>query len=283
MATEKPQLPPTTDPGQQEAINSIFEESNIDYSKSEVTKSEGGITTYRDPSSGKSFAVVDSSAGEEGKLKLNQLPFGRPAVLNENVEGTVKGGKSDTSDTVLSVNNNDVDYDLKDGDDKVVVTGFGNNTFEMGEGNDTVYGGTGDDTITGDIGRDKLYGGAGSDSIDGGNGSDLIEGGEGNDKLTGGEGFDTFVFNNEATGSDTITDFSKDDILKIADRNGDGKVTEGGDYDIASDQDGNAVIWLKDADGNEDGKIKLKGFSETDLKTATKTDDGTFSFFETDI
>ncbi|MEM1431225.1 MAG: calcium-binding protein [Pseudomonadota bacterium] len=52
-----------------------------------------------------------------------------------------------------------------------------------------------------------LDGGAGHDTIVGGSGDDVIRGGEGSDLLTGGAGADTFVFFENDTGVDVITDF----------------------------------------------------------------------------
>jgi Ca2+-binding RTX toxin-like protein len=92
---------------------------------------------------------------------------------------------------------------LTDGDDR--ITGF-----------EQVTGSAFDDTITGsNRGGETLVGGAGDD---------VIRGLRGDDTLTGGDGADTFVFQTNDVvsgrrdlGTDTITDFSSDDLLDFSD------------------------------------------------------------------
>ncbi|MEI9885438.1 MAG: calcium-binding protein [Rhizomicrobium sp.] len=74
---------------------------------------------------------------------------------------------------------------------------------------DADYAGTpADAVITGGSGIDVLYGFAGNDTLTGGGGNDILAGGRGNDTLCGGAGDDCFVFNNDGSGLDVITDFA---------------------------------------------------------------------------
>ena len=115
--------------------------------------------------------------------------------------------------------------------------------------------------------------------------SSQINGGRGNDLLIGGDGSDIFVIgdDNEPAGAyqgdDTVTDFSKDDMLKVSDRNGDGDFdTE--DYDIVREGD-DAVIKFKDSSGSDNGSVTLEGQGDAvdndQIKLDTEDDDGFFT------
>ncbi|WP_394497178.1 Ig-like domain-containing protein [Shewanella sp. ENK2] len=71
-----------------------------------------------------------------------------------------------------------------------------------------------DAILDGGAGDDVLIGGDGNEILIGGLGDDLLSGGLGDDVLTGGEGSNTFVWNANEIGTDTITDFdtSKDSL-----------------------------------------------------------------------
>ena len=108
---------------------------------------------------------------------------------------------------------------------------LGTNSADVINGNggyrDIILGGGGNDLINGgDIGVDNLYGGADNDQIVAGDGDDLLSGDAGTDLLTGGDGSDTFLFNLNLSGADTLTDFDKaNDILSftgVADTNANG-------------------------------------------------------------
>ena len=76
-------------------------------------------------------------------------------------------------------------------------------------------------SVNGEDGNDILWGGLFADTLNGGSGDDVINGNMGNDILTGRDGADTFEFMANA-GSDTITDFNKDeDELHFYFREGD--------------------------------------------------------------
>ena len=84
-----------------------------------------------------------------------------------------------------------------------------------GSGSDLIEGGDGPDVLRGGTGRDFLYGGNGGDKLYGGAGADWLAGGKGADHLAGGSGDDTFVFEEDESGLDTVTDFSAGDTLKL--------------------------------------------------------------------
>jgi VCBS repeat-containing protein len=79
-----------------------------------------------------------------------------------------------------------------------------------------------DDNLNGLGGDDTLLGLSGNDTLDGGEGNDTLDGGAGDDELNGGAGNDTYVFNRDLGGENTINDSDgDDDILEIADTAGD--------------------------------------------------------------
>lgn len=76
----------------------------------------------------------------------------------------------------------------------------------LGESSATL---SGDDILYGLGNVDWVFGGSGNDTIFGGSGDDKLYGGAGNDTLTGGGNHDTFFFRaSDASGVDTITDFT---------------------------------------------------------------------------
>jgi serralysin len=106
----------------------------------------------------------------------------------------------------------------------VVFGGRGNDTILGGDvAADEIHGGAGDDLIRAfttspeaATASDKLFGGRGNDVVIGGNAADTIEGGRGNDFLTGNDGADVFVFRNDQSGNDTVTDFDpSEDVTQL--------------------------------------------------------------------
>ncbi len=74
---------------------------------------------------------------------------------------------------------------------------------------DPDLGGTPENTVlTGGTANDILFGFDGNDTLNGGAGNDILDAGRGNDTLTGGIGDDHFVFRNNGSGLDVITDFT---------------------------------------------------------------------------
>ena len=91
----------------------------------------------------------------------------------------------------------------EDGNDNL----YGDNGYPSGYYNDDVLtGGNGDDYAYGGYGNDSLYGDSGNDTLDGGAGNDTLRGDSGNDNLTGGYGSDSFIFDGNASGSDTVNE-----------------------------------------------------------------------------
>jgi Ca2+-binding RTX toxin-like protein len=106
----------------------------------------------------------------------------------------------------------------------VVFGGRGNDTILGGDiAADEIHGGAGDDLIQAfatspesATASDTLFGDAGDDTVIGGNAADTIEGGRGDDFLTGNGGADVFIFRDNRTGEDVITDFDpSEDVVQL--------------------------------------------------------------------
>lgn len=197
-------------------------------------------------------SIADTTATFKGKAD---------GIVGTGTDTDVKAGGGDNQ--IMVTDNANHFVTLGGGDDFFQGIGTGQLTVNAGSGNDTVNGGAGNDvlsgqndndwlngwagndTINGGAGSDTILGGAGDDVLSGGKGADFITGGAGNDMMTGGAGKDFFVFDTAASGNDTITDFSKGDILQIVDRNGDGQVTKGSDF-TTSQNGADTVITFSD-------------------------------------
>ncbi len=222
--------------------------------------------------------------GEDELVLSKDGVVGRGNAGDNNILGN-------TSDNVLAGGGGQDWLHGSDGNDKVigesgddtVLGGSGNDTVRGGSGDDTVLGGSGDDTVRGGSGDDMVLGdsgddGLGNDTITGGAGEDTIIGGAGDDVMTGGKGKDVFLINETTPGFDTVQDFSKGDLLRIADRNADGEFTEGGDFNI--EQVGSdALILILDDQGDVAGSVTLSGVNENNLKVVEDptTHDGMFT------
>lgn len=106
----------------------------------------------------------------------------------------------------------------------VVFGGRGNDTILGGNvAADVIHGGAGDDLIRAfatspeaATASDRLFGGTGDDAVIGGNAADVIEGGRGDDFLTGNDGADVFIFRDNLSGDDIITDFDpSEDVVQL--------------------------------------------------------------------
>ena len=138
-------------------------------------------------------------------------------------EGTDRLSGGDGSDELHGGDGNDVLQGEKGAD--FLYGGAGEDWLNGNEGNDYLYGGEDGDNLYGDEGTDYLYGETGNDWVEGGEGDDFLYGGAGNDslfgqadndalyggagnnELYGGEGTDTFIFDEESTGYNTIGDY----------------------------------------------------------------------------
>lgn len=111
---------------------------------------------------------------------------------------------------------------------------------------DDAMGTSGADTLTGTGGDDVLRGLLGADTLSGLGGRDLLDGGQGNDLLSGGADGDAFLFAGNAIGSDRISDFDLNDVLvttlRLADKDGDGRIAFGSDRDLDFTGGGQVVI-----------------------------------------
>jgi Ca2+-binding RTX toxin-like protein len=87
----------------------------------------------------------------------------------------------------------------------LVIEGTGNAL------DNTLTGNAAGNLLAGLAGNDVLFGMNGNDDLQGGDGIDRLYGGRGDDTLSGGAGRDSFFFAEAAaTGTETITDFSRD-------------------------------------------------------------------------
>lgn len=99
--------------------------------------------------------------------------------------------------------------DVLDGSDHSdTLTGY--------QGNDFLQGFGGKDQLLGQDGNDFLVGGAGADLLKGGNGDDILIGGQGADVLEGNKGRDQFVFRTLGDKGDLIKDFTRQDVIVLA-------------------------------------------------------------------
>jgi len=112
-------------------------------------------------------------------------------------------------------NGNDALYGA--GGNDLLRGGAGADRLSGGAGRDKLFGDSGNDRLFGDGGNDILRGGSGRDALSGGAGADVLYGDGGNDRLTGGSGADRFVFSFGA-GKDIITDFARNDVLRLDER-----------------------------------------------------------------
>ncbi|AXI46498.1 hypothetical protein C1J03_10980 [Sulfitobacter sp. SK012] len=128
---------------------------------------------------------------------------GNDLLIGGSGKDQIKGGEG--NDVVLGGSDNDK-----------LEGGNGHDDINGGNANDRIYGDSGNDTLVGENGNDKIWGGddddkllggAGKDVLNGGNGADKLIGGWGDDELTGGQGADIFIFTDDRTRADTITDF----------------------------------------------------------------------------
>lgn len=191
-------------------------------------------------------------------------------------DGGVRGRGNAGDNNILG---NISDNDLAGGHGQDWLHGSdGNDTVTGGHGQDTVLGGSGNDTLDGDHDADTVMGGLGNDTVTGGHGDDTVIGGAGNDVMVGGKGNDVFLIDETTPGDDTVKDFSKGDLLQIADRNADGHFTEGEDYNIQQVCN-DAVVFVLDDQGDVAGSVTLSGVNENNLKIVEDptTHDGMFT------
>ncbi len=93
--------------------------------------------------------------------------------------------------------------------------GDGNDTLIGGDGADSLNGNAGNDSMVGGLGNDSMQGGAGIDTLDGGGGDDTLDGQGGNDRIAGGDGSDTYLWNGNGDGVDTLSSISGYDRVRV--------------------------------------------------------------------
>ncbi|MEH1905985.1 MAG: calcium-binding protein [Nostoc sp.] len=152
------------------------------------------------------FPLEKFANGPSGDSVVDNIQFNGQASVTDNVD------VFDNNDNSVSISNQNAVTFLND---------LNNNVKGFDNSDDIINGQGGDDTIDGLSGNDYLRGGAGNDILIGGAGNDTLAGGAGNDVLTGGNNADSFVFNtnatftNSAVGIDQITDFTRSQGDKI--------------------------------------------------------------------
>ncbi|WP_299044485.1 calcium-binding protein [uncultured Tateyamaria sp.] len=163
---------------------------------------------------------ADRLRGEGGRDTLDG-GSGRDTIYGGAGPDGINGGSGQDvlygglgADTILGGADNDRLYGDEGAD--VLDGGNANDRLYGGEGSDVLTGENGNDKLYGEGGRDNLMGGAGKDTLEGGAGRDTLDGGQGDDILTGGADADLFVFSDDRTRADTITDFNANvDVIDL--------------------------------------------------------------------
>ncbi|BEV35478.1 calcium-binding protein [Synechococcus sp. M16CYN] len=169
---------------------------------------------------------------------------------------TIFGGKGDdlirlTGPAALSVS-------ADAGNDKIAVTGSGENTIAGGGGSDTIIGGIGAESITGGAGADSILSGDGNDTISAQAGADFIAVQGGNNLIYGGVDADTLSITAGMLGSlDTLNTLKGDagtDVLLITDiDDSNGTITDLSFKNVTAIE----TLSITDTDGANDMSITL--------------------------
>ncbi|MGB3789350.1 MAG: hypothetical protein WA949_15170, partial [Phormidesmis sp.] len=192
---------------------------------------------------GASGADPNGLSSGESYVVFGIAPNAAPDVPTSTLTGT-SGGDTLIGDRGTNVILGKAGNDFLDGrggkdflfggdDNDTLIGGRGEDSLLGEQGNDVLRGGDGNDFLDGGNGRDSLFGGAGKDTLIGGRGEDRLEGGKGNDILTGGNKRDTFVLA-LGEGTDTITDFSAQDVIGLVGGLGVGDLSFAGNDIIAT-------------------------------------------------
>lgn len=199
---------------------------------------------------------------------------GNFVTFNEDYSGAKKLVLSaDSTSTILN------DTGVKkvigsDANDNLAIIDAGRHTVNTGAGNDSV-------NLAG-TGKVKVNTGDGNDSVViGGNANNVVKTGAGDDtiKVVGAgdnvvnvgaknAGADTIIFDASASGKLVIKNFSAGDVLKIADRNGDGTTGKDGLGFTVQGGANKTVLIMENGD-----KIVLQGIGKDEFNAKFKADE----------
>ncbi|MEH2361395.1 hypothetical protein, partial [Nostoc sp.] len=139
-----------------------------------------------------------------------------PATFSRFALGNILfNGQTSIADSFDVINANSTQTSIFNKNTVTFLNDLNNNIAGFDNSNDVINGQGGNDIINGNSGNDLLRGGSGDDILIGGDGNDTLVGGVGNDILVGGVNADRFVYNTDAVGVDTITDFNSSEGDKI--------------------------------------------------------------------
>ncbi|MEH1912649.1 hypothetical protein [Nostoc sp.] len=139
-----------------------------------------------------------------------------PATFSRFALGNILfNGQISIADSFDVINANSTQTSIFNKNTVTFLNDLNNNIAGFDNSNDVINGQGGNDIINGNSGNDLLRGGSGDDILIGGDGNDTLVGGVGNDILVGGVNADRFVYNTDAVGVDTITDFNSSEGDKI--------------------------------------------------------------------
>ena len=238
------------------ATGSAFNDSLTGNSRDNVLGGEAGNDLLDGGSSGDD--TLDGGGGDDtliGGTGADSLTGGTGADRYE------FGADAEGSDTLTEAANVDTDtlwFAFSDVDVTIDLSstsaqnwGDGTITLSSATGFEDVFGSGNDDTITGNARSNKVVAGEGNDTVNTGLGDDDLQGNEGNDSLTGGAGSDTYRFDPDPQGSDTLTEAANVDSDALFFAFADVGVTI--DLSSTSAQSwGDGTITLSSASGFED-------------------------------
>jgi Ca2+-binding RTX toxin-like protein len=175
--------------------------------------------------------------------------------VEEELDQNLKPGFVSELDSMKSVSpkaftseNGTKGNDVIDGNDR-------SNNLKGFRGDDLLQGLGGNDRLTGFDGNDFLIGGDGVDTLSGGNGQDILVGGKGADILKGGKGRDQFVFRTLEEKGDRIKDFTRSDVIIVAEIFAASNYSGSDPFDyLKFEQRGSSTVIRIDPDGKAGSK-----------------------------
>lgn len=178
------------------------------------------------------FVDLDGTASASIRFSDGIVPTAAVQALLRSIGFTTSSGDSGAREVEVRLSGVGAD-----------VTASASITFDQPP---MLTGTSGADALTGGAVGEVLSGLAGNDALSGLGGRDLLDGGLGDDRLAGGAGGDAFLFAGRGVGNDRIADYGMDDVIvttiRLADKDGDGKLGFGSDRDLDFAGGGQAVI-----------------------------------------